>query len=174
MKKLVLVAVFVASLFCATSAWSRNVSTSITINAQVERFAEWADPEPVIFTADWSAPLNKLHQKRIVSKPLTIYANTDAVITAEPGLNHGVLTQGNQTLDTAYQITGAVRAPDYAFKPAGHGSGEFFNSHNTYTVAHVPGTGSYIINLAVQMSSPKSSAPDDGLYTCGVILTASW
>ena len=87
-----------------------------------------------------------------------------------PGLNQGILSQGPYTLDTAYRITGAVASPDRSFKPAR----DFFGPQNVYQVIHVAGTGAYTLNLEVQMSSPPAAAPDEGLYTCGLMLTAGW
>jgi hypothetical protein len=147
-----------------------KATVNITITARVDEFSEWADPSPVIFETDWSGPLNKMNKPQTVSKQLTLYSNTDATIAARPALNNGILTMGSNTLETAYRITGAVAAPDQRFKPAG----EFFGAQNVYTVPHVAGTGAYAINLEVQASSPQSAAPEQGLYTCGVTLTASW
>lgn len=149
-------------------------STNITISAQVDKFAEWADPDPIIFEAEWSGHLDKVHQARTVSKTLTLYTNTAATISARPGLNQGVLSNGSQSLATAYRITGSVTTPDITFKPAGTGAGEFFSAQNVYTITRTTGTGSYLVNLEVQMNSPPDSAPDPGIYTCGLILTAEW
>ena len=165
----------IATLLAGTRlALAGSVHTTISISARVERFAEWADPTPVILETDWSGPTNKVNQNRIISKPVVLYTNTDSVISAKAGLNNGVLTRGDQTLKTAYEITGAVAAPDAAFKNAGIGYGEFFSAQNTYAITHQPGVGAYTINLVVQSTSPEKSAPDEGLYTCGVILTAEW
>jgi hypothetical protein len=147
-----------------------STKANVTITARVEEFTEWADASPVIFEADWSGPIDRVNQQQITSKRVVLYSNADTVISARPGLNNGVLTQGASTLDTAYRITGAVAAPDQRFKPAG----EFFSPQNVYPVTHVIGTGAYAINLEVQMSSPPSAAPESGLYTCGVTLTAGW
>jgi hypothetical protein len=85
-----------------------------------------------------------------------------------------VLTSGSQTLRTAFKITGSVASPDSSFKSAGSGPGEFFNSQNSYTMYHQTGTGACTINLVTQATSPKDSAPEQGLYTCGIVLTAQW
>jgi len=151
-------------------AGERTATTTITVNAQVAEFTEWADASPVIFAADWPGPIDKVRQKQTVAKQIVLYTNTNTMITAKPGLNNGVLTQGSQTLDTAYRLGGAVVAPDRGFKPAG----EFFGPQNVYPLAHVPGTGAYVITLEVQMSSPKDAAPEEGMYVCGVTLTAGW
>jgi hypothetical protein len=144
--------------------------TNVTIAARVEEFTEWADSSQVIFEADWSGPLNKTNQRQTASRPLVLFTNADTAITARPGLNNGILTQGSHTLNTAYRISGAVAAPDRNFKNAQ----EFFSPQNAYQIVHVAGTGAYTINLEVQMSSPRSAAPDEGLYTCGVTLIAGW
>ena len=119
---------------------------------------------------DWSGSITKVNQQQTASKRIILYTNADTVISAKPGLNNGILTQGSYTLETAYRLTGAIASPDPRFKPAG----EFFGSQNVYAVTHVAGTGAYVINLEVQMSSPPSAAPERGLYTCGVTLTAGW
>jgi hypothetical protein len=147
-----------------------KATADVTIKVHVEEFSEWSDASPVIFETDWSGPLNKMNQKQTISKQLILYSNTNATISARPALNGGILTMGSSTLDTSYRITGAVASPDLRFKSAG----EFFAGSNTYTVSHVDGTGAYIINLEVQASSRTSAAPEHGLYTCGVTLTANW
>ncbi len=147
-----------------------STKANVAITARVEEFTEWADASPVIFEADWSGPISKVNQQQTASKRVVLYTNADTVISARPGLNNGVLTQGSSTLDTAYRITGAVASPDQRFKPVG----EFFSPQNVYPVIHVVGTGVYAINLEVQMSSPPTAAPEPGLYTCGVTLTAGW
>ena len=81
-----------------------------------------------------------------------------------------MLSNGSETLNTAYKVTGSVSNPDSAFKDAS----VFFNSQNAYTVIHEKEKGSYPINLEVQATSPTSAAPEEGLYTCSVILTATW
>jgi hypothetical protein len=155
------------------SAGNRNpgtVKANVTITARVDEFTEWADAAPVIFEADWSGALSQVNQQQTVSKRVILYTNADAVVSPRPGLNNGILTHGSYTLDTAYKLTGAVASPDQRFKPVG----EFFGAQNVYIVAHVAGTGAYALNLEVQMSSPPSAAPEQGLYTCGVTLTAGW
>ena len=147
-----------------------NVKTNVTITARVDEFTEWANTSQVVFEADWSGHITKANQRQTVVRQVVLYTNADTVITARPGLNNGVLTQGTHTLDTAYRITGAVASPDRSFKPAYN----FFGPQNVYQVIHVPGTGAYALNLEVQMSSPPSAAPDEGLYTCGLTLTAGW
>ena len=147
-----------------------STKANVTITARVDEFTEWADASPVIFEADWSGNINKVNQQQPASKRVVLYTNADTVITARAGLNNGILTQGSSALDTAYRITGAVAAPDQRFKP----TGEFFSPQNVYPVNHVVGTGAYAINLEVQMSSPPSAAPEEGVYTCGVTLTAGW
>jgi hypothetical protein len=147
-----------------------SVKANVTIAASVEEFTEWADPSPVIFEADWTGHINKVNQRQTASKRIILYTNTDTAVSARPALNNGILSNGPYTLDTAYRLTGAVTSPDQRFKPAG----EFFSGQNVYTVTHVAGTGAYALNLDVQMSSPKSAAPEKGLYTCGITLTAGW
>src|SRR4051812_20707329 len=94
-----------------------TATTTLHISARVEKFAEWADAAPVIVETDWPGAIHKSNQARAVSRSILLYSNTDAVITAKPGLNGGVLTNGAQTLATAYKITGAVTNPDRDFKP---------------------------------------------------------
>jgi hypothetical protein len=147
-----------------------KATANLTITARVDEFSEWADASPVIFETDWTGPLNKMNQTQAASKQLILYSNTNATIGARPALNNGILTMGSNTLDTSYRITGAVASPDQRFKPAG----EFFGSQNTYIVPHMDGTGAYTINLEIQASSPKTAAPEQGLYTCGITLTSSW
>jgi hypothetical protein len=143
------------------------------ISATVEKFAEWADAGPVIVQSDWPA-INKVNQSRTVSKPLTLYTNTDATITAQAGANGGILTRGGQSLTTAYKLTGKLTNPDSIFKSAGSNSGQFFSSNNIYNVSHEPGVGTYPLNLDVQMTSPADEAVDPGTYTCTIILTVGW
>lgn len=165
----------VGAMVWAAPVWGRahSSSSTISISATVERFAEWADAGPVVVESDWPA-INKANQTRTISKPLTLYTNTDAAITAQPGENGGVLTRGSQSLNTAYRITGKVTNPDSAFKAAGSGAGEFFNSNNIYSVTHETGVGAYPINLDVQISSPADMAVDPGLYHCTLTLTVGW
>ena len=168
-----LVALAALPLF-GSPVFSRSASSTITISARVDAFAEWADAAPVIFETEWSAPINKVHQSRTVSRTVILYSNTDAIISAQPGPNAGILTNGSETLQTAYQFTGPLAEPDSAFKEAGTAPGQFFNSQNNYHLAYQRGTGAYPLTLTVQMSSPPAAAPETGIYTCGVILTAEW
>ena len=103
---------------------------------------------------------------------MTLYANTNSTISVRPALNNGVLTKtgGTQMLETSYRVTGDVTAPDMSFKQAW----QFFSGGNVYTVNHVQGTGAYHINVEVQMASPTDAAPDEGVYACGITLTAGW
>jgi len=172
--KTVTVIICVAALLAASMAWAHTASTTVTITARVDAYAEWADAAPVIVETNWSGPINHMNQPQTVSRPITLYTNTDVVIAAKPGLNAGVLTNGTQHLVTAYRMGGAVTAPDGAFKPAGSGSGEFFNGLNTYKVVYGAGVGTYDLRLDVQATSPADAAPPTGLYTCAVILTLEW
>jgi hypothetical protein len=150
-----------------------SASTTITISARVDKFAEWADNAPIVIESDWPA-INKVGQSRTISKALTLYTNTDAVITAQPGQNQGILTLGSETLHTAYRLTGKLANPDPAFKTAGPNPGEFFNSANAYRITHEHGVGAYPLKLDVQASNPSDTASEPGLYTCTIILTAEW
>ena len=172
-KVITLLALTGALLLGNASAWSKSTSTTITINATVDKFAEWADAGPIIVQSDWPA-INKVGQSRTVSKPLTLYTNTDTTITTAAGENGGILRRGSQMLTTQYKLTGKLTNPDSHFKPAGSKSGEFFNPGNVYDVAHVTGVGSYPINLDVQITSPPAEAVDPGQYTCTIILTVGW
>jgi hypothetical protein len=146
---------------------------TVSITATVDGFAEWAATTPAIVASDWSGHITQASQTRTVSLANTLYTNVDTTITPTAGTNSGILTNGSQTLTTAYQITGNVDVPDVAYKAAGTGAGAFFNGGNTYLLTHVPGTGTYTVNLLAQMSS-GAIAPDAGSYTCTVVLTASW
>lgn len=147
-----------------------TVKTNIQVAARVDAFAEWADASPVIFEADWSGHITQVNQRQTASRQMILYANTDAVIAARPGLNNGILTQGSYTLETAYRLTGAVGMADRGFVPAQ----QFFSSQNMYPLAHVAGTGAYAITLEMQAASPPADAPEQGVYTCGLTLTAAW
>jgi hypothetical protein len=173
-KRILSVVALAALPFFGGPAYSRSASSTVMISARVDAFAEWADAAPVIFETEWSGPIDKVHQNRTVSKTVVLYSNTDAIISVQPGPNGGVLSDGNETLKTAYQLTGPVTTPDAGFKEAGSGPGQFFNSQNRYHLAYERGTGAYPITLTVQMSSPDTAAPEVGVYTCGVILTAEW
>ena len=165
----VLVGIFIPALVQAASA----PPATVTITATVDGFAEWANTAPAIVAADWTGHITQASQTRTVSLANTLYTNVDTTITPTAGTNSGILTLGAQTLTTAYQITGSVDTPDVAYKVAAAGAGQFFNAGNTYVLTHVPGTGSYTVNLLAQMSSGVL-APDAGDYSCTVVLTASW
>lgn len=171
MKHLIAMIAIAASLAFTGVAWPRTSSSAhINISIRVDKFAEWADESPVIVETDWPGTVNKVNQSRTVSKSVVLYTNTDTTVTAKPGLNNGVLSNGADKLHTAYRVTGSVANPDSAFKDAG----TFFSSQNAYTVIHEKEKGSYPINLEVQATSPASGAPEEGLYTCGLTLTAAW
>jgi hypothetical protein len=146
---------------------------TVTITATVDGFAEWASTTPAIVAADWTGHITQASQSRTVSLANTLYTNVDTTITPTAGTNSGILTNGSQTLITEYQITGNVNTPDVAYKAAAAGAGQFFDVANTYALTHVPGTGTYTVNLLARMTS-GAVAPDAGDYTCTVVLTASW
>lgn len=170
MKTIALIFVLSVVLFCARNSLAASTDATITINATVDAFAEWADPSPVVITSDWSGPLAKLKQQQTVTKTLVLKTNTNTIITPSAGSNNGVLTHHGHTLPTAYQILGSVTSPDHGFKPAE----QFLNRGNTYQVEHNDGIGTYNIDLKVQASVPPDTAPDAGVYTCSVVLTATW
>jgi hypothetical protein len=158
-------------------ATATDTVTTVSISAQVDGFAEWADPTPAIAVGDWDGHITAVNTAQVVTKPIVLYTNINVTITPTAGANGGVLTNGAQTLITEYKLTGAPLAltADAAFKAAGAAAGEFFNAaNNLYAITHVAGTGTYTINLVVQMKSQQDVAPDAGVYTAGVVLTASW
>jgi hypothetical protein len=146
--------------------------TTISITATVDGFAEWASSTGTIAASDFSGHITAANQSVTASLANTLYTNITTTITPTAGAHSGVLTNGTQTLTTAYQITG-VDTPDSAYKLADATSGDFFDVANTYTLTHSSGTGSYTVHLLAQASS-GALAPDSGNYTCGVVLTASW
>jgi hypothetical protein len=172
-KAITLLTLASALLMGNSLALGKSASTTITIIATVDKFAEWADSGPVVVQSDWPA-INQVGQSRTVSKSLTLYTNTEAAITAEAGANGGILKRGTQSLTTEYKLTGKLTNPDSHFKVAGSSSGEFFNSGNVYNVAHESGVGAYPLNLDVQITSPAKEAVEPGEYTCSVILTVGW
>ncbi|MEI8195441.1 MAG: hypothetical protein WCI73_05990 [Phycisphaerae bacterium] len=169
-KTLLILLVLALALLVSDQAWAKSTNATISIYAQVDGFAEWATPGPIILQSDWTGHISNMTQEQTVTKLVVLYANTDTLLTPSPGLNRGVLTYNGNTLQTSYRISGAVAQPDGAFKPAA----QFFSASNKYTVIHVPSTGAYTINLSVKAASPADAAPDPGVYTCSVVLTASW
>jgi hypothetical protein len=159
-------------LLIPAMAHAGSTVTTITITATVDGFAEWASSTGTIAASDFSGHITAANQSVTASLPNTLYSNITTTITPTTGAHSGVLTNGTQTLTTAYQITG-VDTPDSSYKPADATSGDFFDVANTYTLTHVSGTGSYTVNLLAQATS-GALAPDSGNYTCGVVLTASW
>ena len=153
---------------------SGSTGATVSITGTVDGFAEWASATPAILAADWDGHITAVDTPQTVTKALTLYTNIDVTITPTAGAHSGILTNGAQTLLTNYKLTGSVDSPDAAYKAAGTGAGQFFNVTNTYALTHVPGTGSYTVNLVVQMQSQTGVAPDAGNYTAGVVLTAAW
>jgi hypothetical protein len=78
-----------------------------------------------------------------------------------------VLSTGGSSLPTAYKLTGTnVSNPDGAWVD----STTFIT--RTY---HVAGTGpADTITLSVQATPPANQAPEPGVYTANIILTATW
>jgi hypothetical protein len=168
--KLFSIIAIAASLLMTTTAWPRSASTTVLVAARVEKFAEWAQDNNILVEADFSGAINNVGQERVAAKSIVLYTNADTLISAKPGLNAGVLTCGEATLKTAYKLTGALENPDASFKDAS----QFLSAANTYNVRHIPGVGSYALRLEVQAGSPNNGAPDEGVYTCSVVLTATW
>jgi hypothetical protein len=123
-----------ALLCLAAAANGGSAPASVSITASVDSFAEWADASPTISAGDWNGHINAVDQARTVTKALTLYANVNVTLTPTAGDNDGILTNGSETLSTSYMITGDVGTPDAAYEPAGTGSGEFFNTGNTYSI----------------------------------------
>jgi hypothetical protein len=151
---------------------SGTTVTTITITATVDGFAEWASSTGAIAASDFTGHITSANQSVTASLANTLYSNITTTITPTAGTSSGILTNGSQTLTTAYELTG-VDTPDSAYKAADATSGDFFASGNTYTLTHVSGTGSYTVNLLAKASS-GALAPDSGNYSCGVVLTAAW
>ena len=176
-KWMVLTAIAVG-LMLGQTAWAGSAPAVVTITAEVDSFAEWADADPAIAKDAWTGGphVGAVDQALTVTKPLTLYANVTITLTPTGSTNSGILTNGTETLATSYQITGDVTDQDEIYKLAGTAAGEFFATDpaNTYTVTHVAGDGSYAVNLLAQAVSPNNRAPDAGDYTCGVTLTAGW
>jgi len=169
-RKLLLAGWALGLLLWPMVASAKTSSVVVTISVAVDTFAEWADPAPVVFETDWSGHVSRMKQPQTVSKMLVLYANVDTLLTAAGGTNGGVLTRAGQQLQTAYQVTGDVAAPDVTYKPAA----QFFGSGNSYRVTYVPGTGAYAVNLNVRAMAPADRAPESGTYTCSVVMTATW
>lgn len=167
---LVMLVVATALLVSDRASAKTSADATIMISAQVDGFAEWASPAPIILQADWTGHIANMTQEQTVTKSVMLYTNTDTLISPTPGLNHGILTYNGNTLQTSYRVSGAVTQQDGGFKPAE----QFFRTSNTYKVIHIPTVGAYTINLSVKAASPSDAAPDPGIYTCSVILTASW
>ena len=83
------------------------------------------------------------------------------------GAGNEVLTLNSATLTTSYQLTGAcLQNPDTTWATSTH-----FLTH-TYNVT---GTGPpYAIILWAQGIAPSDQAPDAGIYSAAIVLTASW
>jgi hypothetical protein len=174
MKRVFWMAAAAALFSLAAAANGGSDPASVSITATVDSFAEWADGSPTIGAADWDGHITTVSQPRTVTEALTMYTNVNITVTPTAGTNSGILTKSTDTLTTSYKITGDVGTPDATWKAAGTGSGEFFNSSNTYSVTYTSGDGSYAVNLLVQAVSPANEAPESGDYTCGTTLTASW
>ena len=162
--------------FPAGSFGSGSTGCTVSITGTVDAFAAWSNATPSIINSDWDGHITAVDTAQTVTKSLTLYTNADVTITPTTAdATNGILTNGTQTLITSYKLTGApLTAPDAAYKLAGAGAGQFFNAGNTYALTHVAGTGSYNINLVVQMQSQLHLAPDAGDYATAVTLTASW
>ncbi len=176
-----IVAMFVAALVVfAPAALAGTDNAAVGVTATVDAFAEWSDASPTIATGDWTASVSGTSvsaagEDLTVTKTLTLYANATITLTAVGTTNSGIATNAStDTLTTTYQLQGDVGTPDAAYKVAGTGVGEFFNTSNTYTVTHTNGDGSYAINLLVKVESDDAAASDAGSYTCTTTLTATW
>ena len=181
LRKKMIVAMFVAALLAfAPAAWAAEDAAAVGITATVDGFAEWSEASPTIGAGDWSGGsgghIVAVNTTLTYTKALTLYTNVDVTITPTGTTNSGILTTGAaaDTLTTSYQIQGDVDVPDAAYKAAGAGVGEFFNAGNTYTVTHVPGDGSYAIDLLVQAESDDVAASDAGDYVASLTITATW
>jgi hypothetical protein len=171
-------ACLVVFLALVATALGGSDPATVSITATVDTYVEWADHSPAIAAGDWSGTVTGhvtgLNVTITATKALTLYSNANVTITPTTTLHSGILTNGTDTLTTSYKITGDVGTQDTSYKAAGSGSGEFFNASNTYTVTHVPGDGSYTVNLLPKAVSPADKAVNSGDYTCNVVLTASW
>jgi len=170
-----------AFLLLSLAAWAATDDTVVSMTATVDSFGEWEDAAPVIAAGDWTSTgagstISAAGEDLTVTKAMTLYANANMTLTQAGTANAGILTEpGNSdTLITSYQIQGDVDVPDAAYKAAGAGVGEFFNAGNTYTVTHVPGDGSYAIDLLVKAESDDVAASDAGDYVASLTITATW
>ena len=178
--KVTIVAGLVAVLLAlAPGASAATDDAAVSLTATVDTFAEWSEASPTIAAGDWTGSIDgttitEIGEDLTVTKALALYASANISISAAAGANSGIATNGTETLTTSYKITGDVGTPDGSWKAAGSGAGEFFEASNTYSVTHVPGDGSYAVNLLVQLESASDRAQDAGNYTCGLTLTATW
>lgn len=176
-KKYSVAVALVAFVLCSQTAMGGEDAATVTINATVEAFAEWEDDAPTIATTDWDNgdTITASGQAITASLDMTLFSNITATVTPTAGANSGILTNGTETLETSYMVTGDVTTDDVDYVAAGSEMGEFFNAGNTYEVAHVSGDGgNYSVVLGVKAVSPSDGAVDAGDYTCGVVMTASW
>ena len=171
-------------IFPLISRGAGSAGKTLTIEAEVEPFAEW-DPAGSyaiahgvagVNSGDWTGNITATNQSRTLTtaKDLTLFANTSVIVTpSEIDGKAGALTGGAGTataLTTEYwvagpEITGHADA-DYI------ASGTFMTKH--YDVTHDSTKGVYVLTMKVRITSSASRAPNAGTYSCNVILTASW
>lgn len=173
-----LVRAAMAAILILTPVLSRATTVTsgdVGITATVDQFAEWATVAPIAAT-DFDGHITQVNQTRTAHEDLTLYANVGVTLAATTTVGSpdysGILTDASATytLATAYSISGGgITGSGSMLAPAA-----FFNSSNTYALAHTPGQGSYTVTLTVTASSPAASAPEAGDYSCGLSLTATW
>ncbi len=112
--------------------------------------------------------INSVNQVVSASTNITLQHDVACDIAVSVALaGNETLTSNGRTLATAYKLTGADLAnPDAAWVAA-----------TTFItqIYHVLGTGpNSTITLWVQATSPATEAPDAGVYTASITLTATW
>lgn len=171
--RLVKASVMLVALLCARSALVQagSTGTTVSITATVDSFTEWANTIETIAAGDWTNGVDGhiAHANTILtaSKTLTLFTNQNVTIIATSSTN-GMLTNGSQTLDTFYQLTG----PEQLEFQYGVPVPAFIFVMRPYPLTHLSGTGQYVLTLGVTAFGPN--APDAGDYTADVVLTAAW
>ena len=153
-----------------------NTPTNITITEIVDPFLEWDSTNTNTIDATNLGHITDATTAKSFTRSLNIFTNTNATLAPTAGVgNAGVLTGAvhGQTLLTTYKLAGAgvdALTRDAAFVSAA----AFINAgNNAYSITHVSGTGTYVVDLSVK-ADPNGTAADADTYSCIITLTATW
>jgi hypothetical protein len=166
-KKALAWAALATCLAIPSRAFCSNVST-VTVNATVDEIIEWNSATPTVTIANVAA----INTPYTGNTTLALYsnhtANVSVAVTAGDA-NNGVLKEaGGDSLTTQYKLTGTgLASPDAAWVPAA----TFIT--NSYVVTYAAGQGTYQVIVNAQATAPAGRAPNQGAYTCDIVLTAT-